>query len=708
MDLSQFFLKSSPPPSSLSGSYNWELVALSYLIATLASFVALDITERIRMSKETLANKMAWLIGGAIAMGLGIWSMHFIGMLAFVVPTSMDYDPFATVVSLVIAIIASGFAFFLIQNSAVKPLHLILGGILLGLGIASMHYVGMAAMLHMHIYYIPKIFLLSILIACAASEAALWLMIKSSSFINDRYHFLVKVGSALLMALAICGMHYTGMSAAVFVHDENDALKASALNLDTFSFYIALMTIVIMLIALAASKFWMKVLQSKNQKLLETEAILELKSKELQKSNQSLLRMAEISKDNEERILAILTAAADGIIVTGAQGQIELCNRAACSIFGYPKEEIVSQNVAEFIGFVDKKNSEFHEFTSNALCERQDEILEFAAKTKDNQLIPLELSISSSILKNHLMNIIVFRNISDRKESEKKMASLNAQLITMARLAGMAEVATSVLHNVGNVLNSINVSVQFLIERDIRSKLQGFSELSKLVNENKDHLDTFIKEHPIGLLLPEYLLEFNHFLDKEYELFMNELDSLNTKVHHIKSIIKMQQTFSRGNQPIENVEINKLLDESLSINSDILNNQIITVEKDYHSIPKVTIDKVKLLQALINLIKNGIEALMESKKEEKRLTLRTSINKQNEVQIEIIDNGIGIKDENLPKIFSYGFTTKEKGHGFGLHTSALSIHEIGGSLKVDSKGPDQGTAFVITLPIQPINIPKGE
>lgn len=160
MDLNEYFLLTPPNSLVMSGHYLWQQVALSYLVAFLASYVALDITERIRASGTTLTSKLSWLIGGALAMGLGIWTMHFVGMLAFVMPMPIDYNPTLTALSMVFAVVASAFAFFLIIEDRVRPVRLILGGILLGLGIVSMHYTGMAAMMNVTIRYIPSLFLL--------------------------------------------------------------------------------------------------------------------------------------------------------------------------------------------------------------------------------------------------------------------------------------------------------------------------------------------------------------------------------------------------------------------------------------------------------------------------------------------------------------------------------------------------------------------
>ena len=707
MDFSNIFQLSAVTQDPMKGSYSWYLVMLSYLIAVMASYVALDITERIRTSGNNVTTKLWWLIGGAFAMGMGIWTMHFIGMLAYVMPMPMSYDPVLTGLSLLIAVVASAFAFYLIKNDQVKLTRLLSGGVLLGLGIVLMHYMGMSAMENVRIKYKPGLFILSIGIAIFASEAALWLMIKSSE-INNKFHTWMKWGSALIMGLAVCGMHYTGMAAAVFFSIQNpvqESIRETALNPDSLSIYIALTTIIIMAIALIASRFWMKVLQSKNQKLIETEAILERKSLELQIANQNLTNLAKNSIAKEEKIRAILAAAADGILVVDQQGNIEICNRAAAEMLEYPMEYLISKNVIPFV--IQKDRGEKSSMSMVSLIEKQETLTEYILCSKNNKQIPIELSISKALIADKNLYIIVFRDISERKTAQEKLAQLNHQLLTTARMAGMAEVATCVLHNVGNVLNSINVSAQILLQRDTHPKIEGLVKLSDRIEKNKDNLEQFLKEDPVGKILPEYLKQFAEYYKNEQKVTLNEIESLNSKIQHIKSIVVMQQTLSGGKSSIlEKVNINLLLDEALGFNADLIEKHNVIEEREYASIPVFEIDRVKVMQVLVNIIRNALEALVESHKKEKKLTLKTYLKDPDHVQIEIIDNGIGIDSEDMSKIFSYGFTTKEKGHGFGLHSSALSIHELGGSLKATSDGRNIGSMFVLTLPLNSVDQKK--
>ncbi|MGZ5146717.1 MAG: MHYT domain-containing protein, partial [Burkholderiales bacterium] len=200
----------------MAGVYNYWLVFVSLLVAILASYTALDLASRITASKGRASR--AWLVGGAFSMGIGIWSMHFIGMLAFRLPIPMAYDVAITLLSMLIAVVVSGFALFTVSRDTLSASNLIAGGVLMGLGICAMHYTGMAAMqTHPPITYDAVLFAASVAIAVTASHAALWIAFTLRSA-SDWVRY-AKLGSAIIMGFAITGMHYTGMAAASFPQD---------------------------------------------------------------------------------------------------------------------------------------------------------------------------------------------------------------------------------------------------------------------------------------------------------------------------------------------------------------------------------------------------------------------------------------------------------------------------------------------------------
>ena len=233
----------------MAATYNYWLVFVSVLVAVLASYTALDLVTRITVSRGRAAR--AWLVGGAFSMGIGIWSMHFVGMLAFHLPIPMGYDVPTTLLSMLIAIVVSGFALFMVSRDTFSGRNLVFGGVLMGLGICSMHYTGMAAMeTYPPIEYDPMLFSASVAIAIAAAFAALWIAFTLRAG-SDRMKF-PKVAAAVVMGFAITGMHYTGMAAARF-HPDTVCLTGALVDNSWMAGTIAGTTFIVLCITLGLS-----------------------------------------------------------------------------------------------------------------------------------------------------------------------------------------------------------------------------------------------------------------------------------------------------------------------------------------------------------------------------------------------------------------------------------------------------------------------
>jgi PAS domain S-box-containing protein len=276
------------------------------------------------------------------------------------------------------------------------------------------------------------------------------------------------------------------------------------------------------------------------------------------------------------------------------------------------------------------------------------------------------------------------------------------QFLTSARRAGMLEVAVSVLHNIGNILNSINISVEFLQESFHKSEIKNIIKAIKLLNENLGELELYLTEDKKGKLLPEYFIQVEQILKKWDIKIINELLSLKDNITHLKDIVALQGTISGISGVIEKISINEILDLAFNINNQSLNKYNIMVEKNYHDCLNIESDKNKIIQILVNLIQNSKESLLlVPLNQDKKIILNTRL-KDDNVEIEVRDNGTGIAPENLKHIFTFGFTTKTTGHGFGLHSSYLLAKELGGELLVESKGHNRGASFILRLPLQNI------
>jgi signal transduction histidine kinase len=264
----------------------------------------------------------------------------------------------------------------------------------------------------------------------------------------------------------------------------------------------------------------------------------------------------------------------------------------------------------------------------------------------------------------------------------------------------MAEVATSVLHNVGNVLNSVNVSSTLVSNQVRKSKVANLSKVVALLNEHAADLGAFLTSDPRGKQLPGYLGQLAEHLVGEQDTVLKELNLLHENIEHIKDIVVMQQSYARISGVVETVKISDLVEDALRLNLGALQRHGVEVVREFEDVPLMDVEKHKILQILVNLVRNAKYACDESPNPDKRMTLRVT-KSDGHVKIAIIDNGIGIPAENLIRIFNHGFTTRKDGHGFGLHSAVLTAMELGGSLRVHSDGPGKGATFTLELPYKP-------
>ena len=293
-----------------------------------------------------------------------------------------------------------------------------------------------------------------------------------------------------------------------------------------------------------------------------------------------------------------------------------------------------------------------------------------------------------------------YLDITERKKTEKKLELVHRELLVTSRLAGMAEVATGVLHNVGNVLNSVNVSATLVADRVRHSKSGNIAKISAIFAQHQTDLAAFLTADTRGRMIPSYLGTLAEELAAENLAIATELDLLRKNLEHIKEIVAMQQTYARTSGVIETVSLPDLIEDALRINSGSLSRHEVQTLRDYQARPVVTIDKHKVIQILINLVRNAKYACDEAGNTDKKITVRTT-GDDDGIDIAVIDNGVGIPAENLTRIFNHGFTTRKSGHGFGLHSAALAAKELGGSLQAQSGGPGMGATFVLRLPYAP-------
>ncbi len=542
----------------MHGHYNLGLVALSIAVAIIASYTALDLANRVEGKSR---NQRLWIVAGAASMGCGIWSMHFIGMLAFELPIPVAYNLSLTALSLAAAVGVSALALFILRTSELTLRALSPGAVLMGIGISAMHYLGMAAMqMSPGIDYAPALVIASVLIAMAASFVALLIAAELRSGLS-RFAMLAKLVSAGVMGFAIAGMHYTGMAAAHFAPN------------------------------------------------------------------------------------AMCQAVATGGLAGGTLAVV-----IGCFAMGI-------MSVTLILSALDG-----HFATRNA------------------------------------------RLVQSLQRATVELQSAQGQLVTSARKAGMAEIANSVLHNVGNVLNSVNVSAHL-----IHAKLNGWKtgELQQaidILHEHSADLESFLTTDEKGQRLLAYLRKAASALTQEKQQVLAELGALTRSIDHIKDIVMTQQTYAGSANVSEPVQIGALIEDALRMNAGSKAREHALIRKDVDALPPVLLDKHLLLQILVNLISNAqhaVEALPDQSHEILLQACETiSPDGRERLRIRVQDTGAGIAPEHMDLLFQHGFTTRQKGHGFGLHSCALAAKTMGGTLAAESAGRGQGATFTLDLPLR--------
>jgi response regulator RpfG family c-di-GMP phosphodiesterase len=285
-------------------------------------------------------------------------------------------------------------------------------------------------------------------------------------------------------------------------------------------------------------------------------------------------------------------------------------------------------------------------------------------------------------------------------ERTKELENSQNELLKTSHLTGMAEVTMGMIHNVSNILNSLNVSAAIIGERIQQSQLANLIECSKLMDKHKNDLGDYLTKDPKGSLLPQYMMKVIESLQMDFVNIAKEITNFRKNVTIISEIITTQQSLSSLKNSDKAVEVQAILEDAVKISGYDFERNNITIQRDYVALKAVLINKIKLLQILINLIINAKQALMSVDQEHKILILKINQPKKDTFSIEIIDNGAGIDAADLNKMFQYGFTTKVQGHGYGLHSSSIAAEEMRGKIEIYSEGLGKGTTVTLLLPYE--------
>ncbi|QRK13589.1 PAS domain-containing protein [Archangium violaceum] len=419
-----------------------------------------------------------------------------------------------------------------------------------------------------------------------------------------------------------------------------------------------------------------------------------------EQANSALERALRALRDHERKLTSLLENTEDVVCSVDMDGRVIAANPALGEMY----RELIGVELEPGAHLLpdfapESLRRRWQECTAQVLAGKRVRFEASPSRLKRPRV--LDISVNPVLdVAGRVVGMTVFgRDITDRKEAEARLGEMHRSLLDVSRQAGMAEIATGVLHNVGNALNSVNVSVNLLSERLHQSRLSGLSKATELMTEHSADLGHFFTEDGRGRQLPAYLKALTSQLTVERAELLDEVRTLQKSVEHIKSVVSMQQEHARFSGVVERLEVTALLDDALRLHSVSFERLGIQVKREYTEVPLVRVDRHKLLQILLNLMSNARHALLECGRADKLLTIRVERIAAERLRIAVADNGVGISPEDAPRLFTQGFTTKKDGHGFGLHISALAAAEMDAFLSCSSEGRGQGATFTIDLPI---------
>lgn len=422
-----------------------------------------------------------------------------------------------------------------------------------------------------------------------------------------------------------------------------------------------------------------------------------------------LLDSSDIAEQQAELVLArdelatskvyvnnVLRSMADSLLVIDATLTIGSVNPSLLELLGYEEDALVGQSPGLIFGEEFAQGS----IIENLLLQGSVSGIESSFLTSAGQLIPI--SVSGSMMKDEQGQfqglVCVAQDITERKRMEEEKLQLHEQLLDTSRKLGMAEVASDVLHNVGNVLNSINVSIGVVADLLKNSMVGDVGRISQLFHKHHDDLGNYFSTNPKGKQIPAYLEKLAGQLVEEQRVAIAELDGLREHAQHAQHCVAAQQDVAKVSGITEPVAVVELLEEAVAANQDLLTASQIDVSREFEEIPLLIVDKYQVLEVLVDVIRNSCQAMASAST--KQLIVRAKIipGPPDSICLEVEDSGVGIASEDLTKIFGQGQNNKEGMRGMSLHNGALMAKNLGGTLRAHSAGIGHGATFSLELP----------
>ena len=424
---------------------------------------------------------------------------------------------------------------------------------------------------------------------------------------------------------------------------------------------------------------------------------------EARHAEQERLRLTEALQESvayTTKLALVAQHTSNAVIVSDADGCVEWVNEGFTRMTEYNLADVIGKKPGTFL---------YGEETDDAIVQQIDDAIasqsrfrgELVNYNKSGGTYWIDLEVLPVPDESGVVSrfISIVSDISERRKAASEKEAMELQLRSAAHQAGMAEVATGVLHNVGNVLNSVNVSASVLREKLLSGTLEKLTKSAEILTSKEDQLADFLTQDPRGQCFPRVFRKLTESMCAERDSEYEELESIQENIDHIKQIVSMQQSNAKHVGLIENLCPVSLFDDAISMNGESLGRHQISLVKEFSDVPAIAIDRHQTLQILVNLIINAKQAHEEGDADERKITLAIAAEGEY-VRFDVIDNGPGMSDEVLGRLFQHRFTTKKNGHGFGLHASALSAKQMGGSLTAHSDGPGTGATFTLRLPLQ--------
>lgn len=646
----------------LSSNFNLSLVFLSIVVAILASYSTLVVLDRVWSSDNKKIIRF-WLLFGSFVFGIGVWAMHYTGMLAYIMPISMSFDPLVTTLSVLPIFVGAYFTLRQITLYKFDFINIQFSALCLAIAIGSMHFIGMEGMLSEAVmaYDLP-LFLTSILVAYILASATLYLV--SLETRTNKYKGLVRVLCSSVMGATIASMHYMAMVSVSFYVPDNLVIEPMAgMGHDSFAIPVAIAGIISVLVI--------------------TTVLCALIDKRLQAAELSAKESAIREKDIFEHL-------PDGLLLIDPAGQIVSANTAAQSMFSLSGEAIKKLKIEELVPAITYSKLVDDVVLFDHVLLGQTIIIEGVRKNGDTFPIEAHFSKMTLVIDFQVMFSCVMRDITERLLMEK-------QLNQAQKLESIGQLAAGIAHEINTPTQYVIDNTSFLESSfaaidPVIKKCQALSELSesKVSNDMLVQLKGLIEEADIEFMLEEIPLALSQSLEG---------------LHRISTIVKAMKSFShpsKGEMQLTN------LSEAIETTITVARNEwryIAELTTNFDdSLPKINCVRDELNQVFLNIVVNAAHAIEDKAKSldsfKGEIKISTYQNDQF-VTIEICDNGTGMPKEVQERIFDPFYTTKGVGKGTGQGLSlaySVIVDRHQGKIDVNSI-EGEGSTFIISLPL---------